>query len=421
MSQEGRIGIFRPLKIRDFALLWTGLSVSLTGDGIFLISMGWQVYKMTNDPRAFGLVGFAWMLPTVILLLYSGVLSDRISRRGLMISADIVRALAIGSMGLLTVAGTVRLWQLVALAAVYGVGDAMFGPAYSAIVPDLVPKDLLVQANSLAQFVRPLAATLLGPLLGGVLSGTLGTGWAFIADAVTFAFSAAMILAMHPIPRILGDSEPTTTWQDLREGLVYVRNRTWLWASMAAATVSLLCFWGPMDVLVPFVIKNDLKGSATAVGLVFAAGGVGSVLAAALIGQRGLPKRPLTVTYLAWTLGTVLLAGFGLFHQLWPMFLVSALSSACFTILMINWFTVVQRLVPSALLGRVSSLDWMISTGGVPLSFILTGQVAAALGARRTLILAGVAGAVVIVAVVLLIPGVLSPERDGSLDQAASS
>jgi DHA3 family tetracycline resistance protein-like MFS transporter len=190
---------------------------------------------------------------------------------------------------------------------------------------------------------------------------------------------------------------------------------------MAAATVSLLCFWGPMDVLVPFVIKNDLKGSATAVGLVFAAGGVGSVLAAALIGQRGLPKRPLTVTYLAWTLGTVLLAGFGLFHQLWPMFLVSALSSACFTILMINWFTVVQRLVPSALLGRVSSLDWMISTGGVPLSFILTGQVAAALGARRTLILAGVAGAVVIVAVVLLIPGVLSPERDGSLDQAASS
>jgi Transmembrane secretion effector len=338
-----------------------------------------------------------------------------------MISADIVRALAIGAMGLLTIAGSVRLWQLVALAAVYGVGDALFGPAHSAIVPDLVPTDLLVQANSLAQFVRPLAATLLGPLLGGVLSGTVGTGWAFVADAGTFVFSAVMILAMHPPPVVMRESEPTTPWQDLREGLRYVRTRTWLWASMAAATASLLCFWGPMDVLVPFVIKNDLKGSALAVGLVFAAGGVGSVVAAFVIGQRGLPRRPLSVTYVAWTLGTLLLAGFGLFHHLWPMFLVSALSAACFTILMVNWFTVVQRLVPSALLGRVSSLDWMISTAGVPLSFILAGQVAGALGARRTLILAGVAGAAVIVGVVGLVPGVLAPQRDGSLDEAAPS
>ncbi len=419
MDEPGRIGILRPLKIRDFALLWTGLAVSLTGDGIYLIAMAVQVIRMTNDPRALGLVGFAWTLPTVVLLLYSGVLSDRVPRRHLMIAADVVRAIAIATMGVLAVTGVVRLWHLVALAVVYGAGDALFGPSMSAIVPDLVPPDLLLEANSLAQFVRPFAATLLGPALGGLLAGGIGPGWAFLADAGTFAFSALMILAMRARPAARAETHPTSTWHDMKEGLAYVKAHTWLWASMFAATVSLLCFWGPLDVLVPFVVTKDLKASATMLGLVFAAGGAGSVFAALLIGQRGLPRKPLTVMYLTWTVGTLLLAGFGLAHQLWPMYVFCALSSACFTVLLIIWFTVVQKLVPGSLLGRVSSLDWLVSTAGVPISFALAGPVAKAVGIRATLIGAGVLGAAVILLTVAFIPGVLKPERDGSLDEAA--
>jgi hypothetical protein len=97
------------------------------------------------------------------------------------------------------------------------------------------------------------------------------------------------------------------------------------------------------------------------------------------------------------------------------MLIVSAACSASFTIVLVYWYTLVQRLVPSSLLGRVSSLDWLVSTAGVPLSFALVGPIAAAIGARQTLILAGVAGAIVILAFLILIPGTRGPERDGSL------
>jgi MFS family permease len=309
----------------------------------------------------------------------------------------------------------------VVLAAVYGAGEALFGPANSAIIPDLVPAEQLVQANALSQFVRPAAQMLLGPALGGVLVRTVGPGWAFIVDAATFAWSGTMILRMTERPAVRDPDADTTHWADLKEGFRFVRSRTWLWVSMSVATVSLLCFWGPFEVLVPDLVKKDLHGSALDLGLVFAAGGVGAIIAAGVSGQRTMPRRPLSVMYVSWALGTFLLIGFGLARSLWPMFLVSALCQAMFTILMVNWFTVVQLLVPARIRGRVSSLDWFISTAGVPVSFALTGPIAAALGPRHTLIWAGAVGGGLIVLTVIFVPRILSPERDGSLEPGRSA
>ncbi|MEA2579330.1 MAG: hypothetical protein QOE83_222, partial [Actinomycetota bacterium] len=250
MSEQHRIGIFRPLTNHDFRLLWTGLAVSLLGDGIYLVSIAWLVLDL-YDLKALSLVGLAWTLPTVLLLMVTGVLTDRLPRRRLMLVADGVRFLAIGTMGVLVITGQVRLWHLIVLAAIYGAGEALFGPANSAILPDLVPAEQLVQANSLAQFVRPFAQMLLGPALGGVLVRTVGPGWAFIVDAATFAWSASMILRMTERAAVRHPDADSTHWADLKEGFRFVRSRTWLWASMSVATVSLLCFWGPFEVLVP--------------------------------------------------------------------------------------------------------------------------------------------------------------------------
>lgn len=415
MPETSRIGILRPLVNRDFRLLWTGLAVSLLGDGIYLVAIAWLVLDL-YDVKALSLVGLAWTLPTVLLLMVTGVLTDRLPRRRLMLIADGIRMVAIAVMGVLTITGVVRLWHLVVLAAFYGAGEALFGPANSAILPDLVPDAQLIQANSLAQFVRPFAQMLIGPALGGVLVRTVGPGWAFVVDAGTFAWSASMIIRMTERPSVRDPDADSTHWADLKEGFRFVRSRTWLWASMSVATVSLLCFWGPFDVLVPDLVKRDLHGSALDLGFVFAAGGLGSIIAAAVSGQRGMPRRPLTVMYAAWSLGTFMLIGFGFAHSLWPMYLVSMVCQAMFTVLMVNWFTVFQLLVPTHIRGRVSSLDWFISTAGVPLSFALTGPISAVFGARPTLIGAGVIGGGVIVLTVLLVPGILSPEQDGSLD-----
>jgi len=302
----------------------------------------------------------------------------------------------------------------------YGVGQAVFGPAFSAIVPDIVPEHQLVEANSLSQFVRPAAMTLVGPLVGGILVGAVGPGWAFVVDAATFGFSALMIslIRARPAPR-RNDGSTTSLWTDMKEGVRYVRQRTWLWAALVGATLSLLFTWGPWETLVPYVVKNDLHGSAGSLGLVFGAGGVGSVAAAALMGQRGsLPRRPVTILYLTWALGMLMTAGFGVVTAVWQAMLVAFVAESAITVLIVVWFTLLQRLVPPELLGRVSSLDWMISIAGAPLSFAIVGPLASTIGADTTLVIAGVLGAIATLGF-MCIPGARDPERDGSLDEPA--
>lgn len=416
-----RIGILRPLRVRDFALLWTGMTVSFVGDGIYIIAIAWQTYDLSNSPSALAAVGIAWSLPQVLLLLFSGVLSDRLDRRHLMIAGDAIRGLAIGAIGVLSVTGALTMTSLVALAAVYGVGQAVFGPAFQSIVPSIVSEDLLVEANSLGQFVRPVGWTLIGPVVGGALVTGVGVGWAFLADAVTFAFSATMILAIRTRHARKPRDERASAWADMKEGLRYVRSRPWLWIAMVAATVSLLATWGPWEVLVPYVVRNDLGGSAAALGLVYGAGGVGSVAAAIAMGQRGrLPRKAVTVLYGAWAFGMLMTAGFGIVTRLWQAMLVALAAETCITVLIVIWITLMQRLVPPELLGRVSSLDWMISTAGVPLSFALIGPASHAFGVDATLIGAGVLGAAVTVAF-MFYPGARDPERDGSLEVARAA
>ncbi len=189
------------------------------------------------------------------------------------------------------------------------------------------------------------------------------------------------------------------------EGVRYVRHHAWLWATFVSAAVAYLLFMGPTEVLLPFVVKNDLHAGAAGLGLVFAAGGFGSLACALAIGNHGLPDRSMSFIYVAWTAATLAVAGYGIAHALWGLMLVSVAFNGLETAGTIAWATAKQSRVPIKLLGRVSSLDWLISIGLLPLSFALTGPVSSALGARTTLIAAGLLGALV-TAGAMLVPGV---------------
>lgn len=411
-----RVGILRPLRVRDFALLWAGATVSLMGDGVYVVALAWQVYALSDSPTALSLVGVAWTLPVGLFVLLGGVVSDRFERRRIMIAADVVRAFAAATIGVLSLTGAIELWHLIALAAVFGTGEAFFGPAFTSIVPQIVPRELLLQANSLDQFIRPFAFLMVGPALGGWLVAAWGPGEAFILDAATFLVSAmAIFLIRHrrAVHRELEEAG-TSMLRELREGLAFVRSHAWLWATLVAAAVFLLAYWGPVEVLVPYLVRNELGGDASDFGLVLACGGVGSILAAVFLGQRGLPRRHITFMYLAWTIGSLALVGFGLAGAIWQMQAISLLEGAFFTAGLVVWGTLVQTLVPNELLGRVTSLDWFVSTSLVPISFALTGPVSAGLGAQTTLIVAGIAASAVTVAF-LFVPGVRDTERDGSM------
>ena len=136
--------MLRALRHGDFRLLWTGRSISLPGDGIYLVAIAWLVYDISNEPGALALVGLAWTLPQVAGLLLAGVLSDRFERRRLLVIADLVRFAAIGAIAALALAEAVELWHVVVLVIFYGFGEALFQPAFTAIVPDVVPHEELL-------------------------------------------------------------------------------------------------------------------------------------------------------------------------------------------------------------------------------------------------------------------------------------
>jgi DHA3 family tetracycline resistance protein-like MFS transporter len=404
-----RARLLAPLRHRDFRILWSGMAVSLVGDGIFLIAVAWETYVLWNAPAALSIVGIAMTVPTVVFLLLGGVLSDRHDRRLLMLWSDVVRAAAVACLAILVFADALRLWELVALVAVYGFGTAFFTPAFEAIVPDLLPAKDLAAANSLDQFVRPIALRLVGPLLGGWLVAA-GAGVAFTVDAASFAASGVAVLVLRP--RALAGAKHASHGAAMREGLAFIRRRVWLWGTLVAAAAAYLVFLGPSEVLLPYMVKNELHGSASDLGLVFAAGGVGAVGAAVWMGQRGHPRRDVTVMYATWTLATLAIAGYGLAAASWQLMAACLVFNALETAGTIVWATVKQRHVPRGMLGRVSSLDWLISIGLLPISFALTAPVAGVLGVRATLVGAGLVGAAITFAA-LFLPGMRDIEATG--------
>jgi MFS family permease len=407
------IRLLEPLQRRDFALLTAGSLVSLLGDGFFSVALAWQVYEISNLPTALSIVGVAWTLPLVVFLLLGGVFSDRYDRRWLMVGADLVRAAAIGLLGVLSVMGVLELWHVVALIAFVGLGDAFFNPALTAIVPSLLPDEQLAQANALQGLVRPLMFRLVGPAIGGFVVAVAGAGMAFLVDASSFVLSAVAIglIATRPTVEVAGHGLRQTL-AEVGEGFAFVRRNPWCWATLLAAMFSLLVFIGPIQVLLPYLVKNQLGLGAESLGFIYAVSGVGSIVAALLVGQFGMPRLKVTAMYLVWSVGVALMAGYGLMTALWQALLIGFLVNALFEVGQIIWVTLLQTLVPRRLLGRVSSLDWLVSTGLVPVSFALTGPVAAALGPSTTMIGAGLVGAF-FMGILVFVPGVRDPERRG--------
>ena len=420
-----RIGILRPLRLRDFRLLWIGSTVSFIGDGIYVVAMALQVLELSNRAGTLAYVGIAWATPQVALSLVSGALSDRIDRRRLMIAGDLIRLAAISAIGVLSILGTLTVPLVIVLVVVFGIGQSAFGPSFSAITPSIVPENLLVEANGLGQFARPVALLMLGPIFGGLLVGVFGPGWAFILDGATFAWSAVMIYLMRVRTESKGDTSVAAVWLEMKAGLRYVLETRWLAVGMFAATVSLFVVWGPWETLVPYIVKNDLvvdpADEGLFLGLVFGAGGVGALLAGLVMGQRSsLPRKPIVWLYGTWALGMFVTAGFGIATEVWHAMVFSFVAEGSIGILIVIWFTLLQRLVPIEMLGRVTSLDWMITISGVPLSFAVVGPAADTFGADPVMIWAGVIGGLITIAF-LFVPGARDPERDGSLETPIAS
>jgi Na+/melibiose symporter-like transporter len=401
--------VLRALRHRDFRLLWIGQAVSLLGDGIYLVAIAWLVYDLSNAPGALAAVGFAWTMPQVAALLLAGVLTDRFERRLLLVVADLLRLVAIGTLAVLALTGNAELWHVFGLVVIYGLGEALFQPAFTAIVPSVVPRGELLQANALRELMEPIGMRFAGPALGGLLIGVADVGTALAVDAGSFAVSA---IAVSMIGRRPPEARPEagSVRRELSDGFAYVRSQPWLWATLVGAALALLASFGPVEVLLPYIIRNDLGGDADTFGTVLAAGGLGSIAAAATISRVGPPRRHVTFMYACWAVSTAVCVPLAFADAAWQMCVISFVSFGGATAGMVVWNTLMHTRVPPEMLGRVSSLDWFVSIGLVPVSFAVTGPMAELVGAKATLAGAGVLGTAA--CAVLFLPGVRDPEKE---------
>jgi Transmembrane secretion effector len=404
-----RAGLGGPLAERDFRPLWGGQAISLLGDGVLMVALAWQTLRLSSSPTALGLVLFARAGPRFVLILLGGVVSDRLPRRRVMLVADLVQGLAAGGLAVLAASGQLRLWHLAALGAVAGMASAFFLPASTALVPDLLTPELLLPANALNTTSRVLAAQFAGPALGGLLIATLGTAAAFAVDAASFAVSVATLamIGFRPPPRpgratagVLGE---------VGEGFAYARGQPWIWVTLVVTGFGNFLVSGPLAVLLPVVVRG-LGAGAGSLGLVYAAFGVGGGLAALLAGQLGVPRQRVTAMYAAWVPGGLLVAGLGAARVVVVIALLYGAVGFLFEFGNLIWASLLQERVPARVLGRVSSLDWLISVGLFPFALAVAGPVAAAIGATVVLV-GGGSLSVPIGLAGLLWPRVRDPDR----------
>jgi len=244
------------LRERNFARFFAGQAVSLLGDGMVPVALAFGVLELTDSPSALGLVLAARVLPTVVLLLVGGVVADRVSRRQVMIAADIARMLSQGTMGILLIVGTAEVWMLAVLAAAGGAATAFFEPASTGLVPMTVSVARLQQANALQGIARA-AGSIAGPAIAGVLVATAGPGVALAVDGGTFAVSAVFLLALHV--RTTAAAAHTRFVGELREGWREFRARDWVWGIVLVAALANMLTAG-YRVLGPLISEQDLGG-----------------------------------------------------------------------------------------------------------------------------------------------------------------
>jgi hypothetical protein len=291
-------------------------------------------------------------------------------------------------MGVLAVTGELEIWHMVAIVAVYAGGEAFFGPAFGALVPDVLAGEDLLQANALEQTVRQTAKRLVGPIIGGAIIAASGAGEALLIDAGTFLVSATAIGMMRTVSRG-STTRISSVRDDLVGGLRYARRHSWMWSSFAVSALVMLFFFGPAEVLLPYIVRNEFDGDAGDYSLILAGDGVGSVLASVLLAQRNLPRRFVTAIYLTLAGSTVPVAGYAIASSLWQLVLLATVFGATVTVGIILLTTAQQTRVPAAMRGRIYSLELFTSVSFAPLSFALTAPMAEWIGIDATLVVAG--------------------------------
>ena len=385
LSKNKQIPFWQPLRVPSFLLLFIGENISLLGNQFYLVALPWLTIQLTDSGVSLGAVLMAAAIPRAGLLLWGGVISDRISPRLIMITSNALRALVAILLTIIVALKAIQVWHLYLFSVCFGIIDGFFIPASKAIVPSLVTKELLVLSNTLIQGMNQLILTL-GPVFGGLLIATISIESAFAIDAATFVLTTIFLLLIKS--SICGKREllPTivplnrnlsgkigSLMAGIREGINYG------WQNLALRTVLIvvmlynLTFIGPLQIGITSLAYSRFPGGAVALGIMNSAWGGGGLLGA--LAPSLFPNLP-RLGVLMLILGTIqgmslMLLGFV------PNVVLASITIVvlgfCTGFFIVTEITWIQKRTPPEKLGRIMSLRMLSSFGIAPFSYALAG------------------------------------------------
>jgi MFS family permease len=397
----------RPFLVGQYRILVGALMLSLLGAGVWLVATVFQVKELGGGPIDLSYVATANASGLLLAVLVGGAIADRIPRKRILLTVESTKTVFIAVTAALALTGQLEVWQLAVVGFVLGVADGFFYPAYSALLPSILPAEQLLAANGVEGMLRPALMQVLGPLLASVAiaAASPAAGFVLVGVAQLCAVITLAFLRTTPIRRELDDAHRhpvAAMFVDIKDGFRYMVRTPWLLATLLYATLLVLFIMGPIEVLLPFAVTDATGGGAAAFALVLGAFGLGEAIASLVVASLRLPRRYLTIMNLCWGIGSVPLVIIGITSQLWVFSLAMFLVGFGYGAGTVIWGTLLQRRVPPAMLGRVSSLDFFVSLAFMPISMAVAGPVGEAIGYGWTFLIAGAVPVVIAVAAILI-------------------
>lgn len=371
----------RALSYRNYRLFFTGQLISLIGTWMQMVAQSWLVYRLTGSSLLLGTVGFASQFPIFLLAFVGGAVADRYNRHRVVIATQTASMILASILAFLTLTGAVRVWHIIALAALLGIVNAFDMPARQAFIAMLVDKKDLINAIALNSSTFN-GARVLGPSVAGILIAGIGEGWCFFANAVSYIAVIGGLLMMR-----VNAGERTSRGSmglgHLLEGFDYARRTRPVRALLLMlALVSMVGM--PYTVLMPIFADDILGGGARGLGILMGATGlgalIGSVTLALRSGTRGLGK---LVAYASGSFGASLIL-FSISRSFWISALCLVPVGFSLMVHMASTNTLIQTMVPDRLRGRVMALHVMMFMGMAPFGSFCAGAVAGTVGAPIT-------------------------------------
>lgn len=373
------------MRERAFRWFFLSRSVNQIGNTMAPVALAFAVLSVDRSAMALGIVLAAHTIPMVIFLLLGGVVADRWGRRLVIQGSNVLSGISQGIIAVLLLTDRAELWALAALSAVNGIVAAAGMPALNGIVPQLVPREQLQQANALLSLTR---ATLmvLGPGIAATFVVTIGAGWALAIDAVTWLAAAWLLLPVDiPAPAERGPGTIT----ELREGWDFFRHTTWLWLVVAAFAVLNALAEGGLNTLGP------LRATTTDIG----PGGWGLAMSAQALGARASTlalmrwrlERPLLTGMLGCALFGLPMIVLGAWPTTWPVLASCFVSGVGVQVFSLAWHVAMQENIPDVMLSRAYSYDALGSFAAIPVGQLAMAPLAGAFGVGRVLLVAGLA------------------------------